>query len=199
MIWENVEQWEHDVRFEVSVYTWHVPSLWWINISYGEAIFRTVQGLQCYLLHKNPISFWHLLSHWETKLHFNVGFHWPRPCPEWSLKFTGFWLYDNGYLGMCVTARTWRPIQWGFLFSRTFVHGPFTRYVKLRVAHAWRTCRDACRDRWPAVAGKTSPAFPAHAHPQFYVSGKGPLLQQTRQIGVNHVYDMKISIWPHGH
>ena len=32
--------------------------------------------------------------------------------------------------------------------------------------------RDACRDRLPAVTGKTFPAFPAHAHPQFYVSGK---------------------------
>ena len=35
--------------------------------------------------------------------------------------------------------------------------------------------RDACRDRLPAVAGKTFPAFPAHAHPQFYVSGKKPM------------------------
>ena len=80
-------------------------------------------------------------------------------------------------------------------------HGPLARYVKLRVAHApgmpgtfspaadfkenrllaipacitaraWRTCRDACRDRLHAVTGKTFPAFPAHAHPQFYVSGK---------------------------
>ena len=28
-----------------------------------------------------------------------------------------------------------------------------------------RTCLDACRDRWPAVARKTLPASPAHAHP----------------------------------
>ena len=84
-------------------------------------------------------------------------------------------------------------------------HGPLTRYVKLRIAHApgmpgtfsptadfkgncWlatpacitarasRTCRDACRDRLPAVAGKTFPAFPAHAHQHFYVSGKRPIL-----------------------
>ena len=32
-------------------------------------------------------------------------------------------------------------------------------------ARVWRTCLDACRDRWPAVAGKTFPAFPAHAEP----------------------------------
>ena len=31
-------------------------------------------------------------------------------------------------------------------------------------AHASRTCRDACRDRG-SVAGKTFPAFPAHAQP----------------------------------
>ena len=42
-------------------------------------------------------------------------------------------------------------------------------------ARASRTCREACRDRLPAVAGKTFPAFPAHAHPQFYVSGKRPM------------------------
>ena len=42
-------------------------------------------------------------------------------------------------------------------------------------ARAWRTCRDACRDRLPSVAGKTFPAFPAHAHPQCYVSGKRPI------------------------
>ena len=83
-------------------------------------------------------------------------------------------------------------------------NGPLTRYVKLQVAHApgmpgtfppaayfkgnrwlaipacitaraWRTCRDACRDRLPAVTGKTFPAFPAHAHPQICVSGKRPM------------------------
>ena len=42
-------------------------------------------------------------------------------------------------------------------------------------ARAWRTCRDACRDRLHAVTGKMFPAFPAHAHPQFYVSGKRPM------------------------
>ena len=42
-------------------------------------------------------------------------------------------------------------------------------------ARAWRTCRDVCRDRLHAVTGKTFPAFPAHAHPQFYVSGKRPM------------------------
>ena len=30
---------------------------------------------------------------------------------------------------------------------------------------ASRTCRDACRDRLPAVVGKTFPVFPAHAQP----------------------------------
>ena len=41
------------------------------------------------------------------------------------------------------------------------------------------TCRDACRDRLPAVAGKTFPAFPAHAHPQFCVSGKRPIAWES--------------------
>ena len=85
-------------------------------------------------------------------------------------------------------------------------NGPLTRYVKLQVAHApgmpgtfspaadfkgnrklaipacitaraWRTCRDACRDRLPAVTGKAFPAFPAHAHPQYCLSGKRPMKQ----------------------
>ena len=42
-------------------------------------------------------------------------------------------------------------------------------------ARASRTCRDACQDRLPSVAGKTFPTFPAHAHPQFCVSGKRPM------------------------
>ena len=87
--------------------------------------------------------------------------------------------------------------------------GPLTRYVKLPVAHApgmprtfppaadfkvncwlafpacitvraWRTCRNACRDCLPAVAGKTIPAFPAHAYPQFYVSGTGPMVSSSK-------------------
>ena len=86
-------------------------------------------------------------------------------------------------------------------------NGPLTRYVKLQVAHApgmpgtfspaadfkgnrklaiptcitaraWRTCRDACRDRALAVTGKTFPAFPAHAHLQFCVSGKRPIKKE---------------------
>ena len=95
-------------------------------------------------------------------------------------------------------------------------HGPLTRYVKLQVAHApgmpgtfspaadfkgnrklaiptcitaraWRTCRDACRDRAPAVTGKTFPAFPAHAHLQFCVSGKRPMTGQSWICKVNYI------------
>ena len=42
-------------------------------------------------------------------------------------------------------------------------------------ARARRMCRDACRDRLPAATGKTFPAFPTHAHPQFCVSDKRPM------------------------
>ena len=100
-------------------------------------------------------------------------------------------------------------------------YGPLTRYVKLQVAHApgmpgtfspaadfkgnrwlaiptcitaraWRTCRDACRDRLPAVTGKTFPAFPAHAHPQICVSGKRPMTAPhcIRQLKHNYTYVM---------
>ena len=49
------------------------------------------------------------------------------------------------------------------------------RRIRRNTARASRTCRDACRNRLPTVAGKTFPAFPAHAHPQFYLSGKRPM------------------------
>ena len=93
------------------------------------------------------------------------------------------------------------------------VHGPLTRYLELQVAHApgmpgtyspaadfkgnlkfaipayimaraRRTCRDACRDRLPAVTWETFPAFPAHAHvyPQFYVSGKRPIDRKNTSV-----------------
>ena len=84
-----------------------------------------------------------------------------------------------------------------------FGHGLLTRYVKLRVAHApgmpgtffpaadfkgnrklaipacisaraSRTCRDSCRDRLPAVAGKTFPAFPGHATRNFTYLVRSP-------------------------
>ena len=32
-------------------------------------------------------------------------------------------------------------------------------------ARAWYTCRDACRDRWLALAGKTFPVVPGHVQP----------------------------------
>ena len=108
---------------------------------------------------------------------------------------------------MCTTGRYTTVIMWCLnekSLSLPSWHGPLTRYVKLRIAHApgmpgtfsptadfkgnrylaipacitaraSRTCRDACRDRLPAVAGKTFQAFPARAHPQFYVSGKRPM------------------------
>ena len=56
-------------------------------------------------------------------------------------------------------------------------------------ARAWRTCRDACRDRLPAVTGKTFPAFPAHAHPQFCVSGKRPI--DRHHLNCYTLWDMR--------
>ena len=47
-------------------------------------------------------------------------------------------------------------------------------------ACAWRTFRDACRGRLPAVTGKTFLVFPAYAHPQFCVSGKKPMVLQSK-------------------
>ena len=100
-------------------------------------------------------------------------------------------------------------------------YGHLTRYIELQVAHApglsgissspadfkgnrqsaipacitaraWRTCRDACRDRLHAVAGKTFPAFPAHAHTQFYVSGKRPIRKIIRNVCAVHSGGMSL-------
>ena len=65
-------------------------------------------------------------------------------------------------------------------------------------SHAWRTCRDACRDRWPAVAGKTFPAIPAHAQSAILRIGqklhsKGHGMQTFSQSDKT-VY-MKYPIW----
>ena len=109
-------------------------------------------------------------------------------------------------------------------------YGPLTRYVKLQVAHApgmpgtfspaadfkgnrwlaipacitaraWRTCRDACRDRLPAVTGKTFPAFPAHAHPQICVSGKRPIVLRNKcnrlSIDERHINICEIRSMPY--
>ena len=96
------------------------------------------------------------------------------------------------------------------------VHGPLARYVKLRVrmrrecrerfprhrrwaiptcitARAWRTCRDACRDRQLSVSfeigggGKRSRHSRRMRNLQFYVSGK-------RSMGP-HVGPMNLALW----
>ena len=131
---------------------------------------------------------WFIVPAWA-----HLGPTGPRWAPCWPHEFC--------YLGIC----SQNYIKLSLMTcNQGLLHGPLTRYVKLQVAHApgmpgtfsptadfkwnrwlaipacitaraWRTCRDACRDRSPAVTGKTFPAFPAHAHPQFCVSGKRPM------------------------
>ena len=113
---------------------------------------------------------------------------------------------------MCIIDRVWYRSTVHISHSSHFVsNGPLTSYANLRVAHApgmpgtfsppanfkrnrysaipacitaraSRTCRDACRDRLPVVAGKTFPTFPAHAHPQFNVSGKRPMYRTYQEM-----------------
>ena len=49
-------------------------------------------------------------------------------------------------------------------------------------ARASRTCRDACRDRWPVVTGKTFPAIPAHAQPAIL-----RIWQEAHEQGCGHM------------
>ena len=54
----------------------------------------------------------------------------------------------------------------GNVFPATKFKGNCWLAIPARItARASRTCRDACRDRLPAVTWKTSPVFPAHAQP----------------------------------
>ena len=107
-------------------------------------------------------------------------------------------------------------------------HGPLTGYVKLQVAHApgmpgtfspaadfkgnrllaipacitaraSRTCHDACRDRLPAMTGKTFPAFPAHAHPQFFVTGKRPMFRGSTTASWLVCHRLRADIEPFSH
>ena len=106
---------------------------------------------------------------------------------------------------------------------RILFHGPITRSVKLWFAHApgmpgtfspaadfkgnrWlaipacimsrasHTCRDACRDRFSAVVGKTFPAFP-----QFYVFGHRPMhlsvFMHKRYIGHRIIFVFIKKVW----
>ena len=85
---------------------------------------------------------------------------------------------------MCVSIRIWQGNRvWAFYqirkivgYACTEITGnlfPATDFKGNRLlaipacitARASRTGRDACRDRKPAVADKTFPAFPAHAQP----------------------------------
>ena len=45
-------------------------------------------------------------------------------------------------------------------------------------ARASRTCRDACQDRYPTLAGKTFRHSRRMCNPHFYVSGKRPMWRQ---------------------
>ena len=96
-------------------------------------------------------------------------------------------------------------------------HGPLARYARLRVAHApgmpgtfspssqvsdpdmhhgtcvthvpW--CMPGSLTSgflWNRRRGETFPAFPAHAHPQFYVSGKRPMADKTT-ICIIYIWD----------
>ena len=49
-------------------------------------------------------------------------------------------------------------------------------------ARASRTCRDACRDRQPVMAGKRSRHSRRMRNPQFYVSGKRPMAAKVLAI-----------------
>ena len=60
-----------------------------------------------------------------------------------------------------------------------------TRYLAIPAcitARAWRTCRDACRDRQPAMAGKTFRHSRRMRNSQFCVSGKRPIVSSVSDL-----------------
>ena len=82
------------------------------------------------------------------------------------------WWYINSGLGS-----SWYLIVWCHQAKSHYLTQALTKFYEARGPFANSLmCRDACRDRLPAVTGKTFPAFPAHAHPQYCVSGKRPMV-----------------------
>ena len=70
-------------------------------------------------------------------------------------------------------------------------------------ARAWRTCRDACRDRLYPVAGKTFPTFPAHAPAIFRIwqeahSAKAPVNEMNAILYyIYMLWISKLTQWPY--
>ena len=58
-------------------------------------------------------------------------------------------------------------------------------------ARASRTCRDACRHRLPAMAGKTFPTLPAHAQPSIL-----HIWQEAHGLALNRGQTI-VTIWAH--
>ena len=104
--------------------------------------------------------------------------HWMRRTDSNSLIHTAHLASSQ--------QQTWASYQiagcaWAGNVGNVFPTTDFKGNCKLTIpvcirACASRTCYDACRDCLPAVAGKTFPAFPAHAHPQCYISGERPMV-----------------------
>ena len=128
--------------------------------------------------------------------------HWQAKNHTISLSFIRIYILSLYFVGML--------LRLGYIHENEFEHGPLTRYVKLRVAHAsgmsetffppptpketaswrsraWRTCRDACRDRWPAVAEKTFSAFPACLARGPYSGARNQML-----IGVDEIIEISL-------
>ena len=79
------------------------------------------------------------------------------PLPTWIACFTLWNSYQLRKIAGCASAE-----NAGNVFPATDFKG--NRQLAIPVCltvRAWRTCRDACRDRLPAAAGKTFAAFPA--------------------------------------
>ena len=88
-------------------------------------------------------------------------------------------------------------------------HGPLTRYIKLRFAHApgmpgtfprhhglaFPTCITA--RAWRVLAGKTFPAFPRTPSPQIYVFGKKPMVLIKASQNIPFLYEMSQSTGQH--
>ena len=75
--------------------------------------------------------------------------------------------------------------------------GEFTNHCWLDVLRILSLFKllSACRHRWPALAGKTFPAFLAHAQPAIYVSGKRPIqIHQIKLWNFTHIYHKTISL-----
>ena len=108
-----------------------------------------------------------------------LGFDWGGLAASWGTA--------GGHSGRPLINNLWIDSRHYRLQSKPLVSDPGMHHG------TWSgTCRGACRDRWPMVAGKTFPAFMAHAQPTIF-----PIWQEAHVTGPLREEDAEKTLLTH--